>query len=162
MQREEILISDNESNHLLVALDFYDDEYKLQTFNIPPEFSNIEIADISIEKDDLNKPIGLKAFMDMTRWLYKKYIDNNNVIFTFICSIDSLATNHHDLSPQTYRWRLFDMLFKRAIDNNYIPPIKTQDITIGPDGFQSFGRAFYRDAHAPIIHLISTHLSDKY
>lgn len=41
MEREETLISDNEGNHLLVALDFYDEDYKFAVLNIPSEFADI-------------------------------------------------------------------------------------------------------------------------
>lgn len=50
MDSLENLISDNEGNHLLVALDFYDDEYKMRYLHIPEEFAEVEVADISIEK----------------------------------------------------------------------------------------------------------------
>ncbi len=32
---------------------------------------------------------------------------------------------------------------------------------IGPEGYQSYGRAFYHEKQSPIIHLISSYLKDK-
>ena len=156
MEREETLISDNEGNHLLVALDFYDEDYKFAVLNIPSEFADIEIADISIEKDILDKPIGYKAFADMCGWLATRFANHRNVIITFICSIDELVTNHTTVSPQKYRWDLFDLLYKRTVSQKII------DVIIGPKGFQTYGQAFYRDIHAPIVHLIVAHLTSKY
>lgn len=161
MEREETLISDNEGNHLLVALDFYDEDYKFAVLNIPPEFDDIEIADISIEKDMLDKPIGYKAFADMCAWLAARFSGHRNLIMTFICSIDELTTNHPSITPQKYRWNLFDLLYKRTISQKIISNINIQDVIIGPEGFQSYGRAFYRDSHAPIVHLIVSHLNGK-
>ncbi|MEZ3559638.1 MAG: hypothetical protein K1V86_09305 [Duncaniella sp.] len=162
MEREETLISDNEGNHLLVALDFYDEDYKFAVLNIPSEFADIEIADISIEKDILDKPIGYKAFADMCGWLATRFANHRNVIITFICSIDELVTNHTTVSPQKYRWDLFDLLYKRMVSQKIITNVNIQDVIIGPKGFQTYGRAFYRDIHAPIVHLIVAHLTSKY
>ncbi len=39
MRNIERLIADNEGNHLVVALDFYDEEYKIKTLCLPEEFS---------------------------------------------------------------------------------------------------------------------------
>lgn len=48
MESVETLIPDNEGNHLVVVLNFYDDSQKTDTFLIPPEFAQLEIADIAI------------------------------------------------------------------------------------------------------------------
>ena len=50
METVETLIPDNEGNHLVVVLSFYEEDQKNDTFKIPTEFANLEIADISIEK----------------------------------------------------------------------------------------------------------------
>lgn len=58
MESVETLIPDNEGNHLVVVLNFYEDSQKADTFQIPPEFTELEIADIAIEKLYLDKPLG--------------------------------------------------------------------------------------------------------
>lgn len=161
MDSLENLISDNEGNHLLVALDFYDDEYKMRYLHIPEEFAEVEVADISIEKNILDRPLNYRAFSRLTGWLLQQYDAHPDAIFTFICSIDPIQTRHHDILPQEYRWRLFDTLFLRAMALRPYSDIMIQDVIIGPEGFQSFGRAFYRMRHSPLIHLIASHLRDK-
>lgn len=46
MESIETLIPDNEGNHLVVILYFYDDRDKADTFQIPSEFMGLSIADI--------------------------------------------------------------------------------------------------------------------
>lgn len=98
----------------------------------------------------------------MCGWLATRFANHRNVIITFICSIDELVTNHTTVSPQKYRWDLFDLLYKRTVSQKIITNVNIQDVIIGPKGFQTYGRAFYRDIHAPIVHLIVAHLTSKY
>lgn len=151
-------ISDNRGNHLLVALDFCDDFYKQQALQIHEEFSNIDIIDISIEKVYLNKPIGVSVFFKLSEWLLNEFSSLPNAIFTYICSTDELSSNHNEILPQEYRWKLFDVLSNRI---NSKLNMNIQDVIVGPDGYQTFGRAFYRDKHSPIIHIIASHLQEK-
>lgn len=118
MESIEQTFSDNKGNHLLVALYFYDNDYKQTSLHIPDEYA----------------------------------------VFSFICSTEDLATNHPDQSPQSYRWNLFDRLYRRMAQK---AEINTQDVIVGPDGYQSFGRAFYRDRHASIIHIVAAYLQEK-
>ena len=154
--------SDNEGNHLLVALYFCDDEYKQESLHIPEEFSKVEIIDIDITKAYIDKPIHYNVFFRMSRWLMKQFILNEDAIFTFICSTDELNSNHKDLLPQNYRWQLFDSLFKHQQKESVCnETINTTDIIIGPIGYQTFGRAFYRTKHTPIVHIVSSYLEEK-
>ena len=61
MESVDTLIPDNEGNHLVVVLTFYDEYQKANTFQIPPEFTKLEIADIAIEKLNLEQPLGQGA-----------------------------------------------------------------------------------------------------
>ncbi len=65
MDSTEILIPDNEGNHLVVVLYFYDDNDKADTFQIPQEFAELDIADININKLDPNNADGdcLRVFL---------------------------------------------------------------------------------------------------
>ncbi len=150
--------SDNEGNHLLVALCFYDDENKRDTFHIPEEYNDIEIIDIEITKAYVDKPIHPVVFFRMSAWLLEQFEIHRNAVFTFICSFDKLNTNHPAQTSQTYRWMLFDRLYRRLGPQ---PDLNIRDVIVGPDGFQSYGRAFYRTPHAPIIHIIASYLQDK-
>ncbi len=158
METIEQTFSDNEGNHLLVALCFYDDDYKTSTLFIPEEFLDIEVADIEISKAFTDKPINPVVFFRMSAWLLEQFLMRDNAIFTFICSTDELETNHPNILPQQYRWNLFDALFKRYCDR---ASINHQDIVIGPEGHESYARAFYRDSHAPIIHVMTGYLKEK-
>lgn len=154
--------SDNEGNHLLVALYFCDDEYKQESLHIPEEFSTVEIVDIDITKAFIDKPIHYNVFFRMSRWLMMQFKLHENAIFTFICSTDELNSNHKDLLPQNYRWQLFDSLFKhqkKELAGN--ENINITDVIIGPVGYQTFGRAFYRTKHTPIVHIVSSYLDEK-
>ena len=62
MDSIEILIPDKEGNHLVVALSFYDDIMKTGSLQIPEEFSELDIADISINKIDIDQPLNIRAF----------------------------------------------------------------------------------------------------
>lgn len=158
MESLERVFSDNEGNHLLVALDFYDNAYKQGTLLIPEEFSDTEIIDISIEKVFVDKPIHYSVFFAMSSWLLERFSEHDNAVFTYICSFDDLDTNHKELKPHIYRWTLFDTLFRRIAAG---VSINTQYVIVGPAGYESMGRAFYRDKHASIIHIVSSHLKDK-
>ncbi len=161
MEQIEAQFSDNEGNHLMVALDFYDKDCMQTTFCIPPEFSDIDIVDISITKLFLDQPIKPVAFFKMSSWLLEQFEKLNGVVFTYICSTDELFTNHKGVEPQFYRWRLFDRLMERKASS--MSRIGIQDVIIGPEGlgFQTYGRAFYKQEQAPIIHIVVSYLRDK-
>ncbi|MBD5179858.1 MAG: hypothetical protein HDT01_01005 [Bacteroidales bacterium] len=162
METVETLIPDNKGNHLVVVLSFYEDNQKTDTFQIPIEYSSLEIADISIEKLDMDFPLGLRAFHQMCRWLIEQFVQFPNAVFSFICSTDPLATNHTMIAPEQYRWNLFESFYKRNISRLSELGIESKDIVVGPDGYQTFARVFYRMSHAPVIHLVIAHLNNKY
>lgn len=161
MESIEHIFSDNKGNHLMVALNFYDNNEKIDTLKIPSEFADIEIADINIEKVELNEPLHYGAFAAMNKWLFEQFVQHPNAVFSFICSLDELDTNHDNMRPERYRWNLFDALFKRFISQNNHTDIKTQDVIFGPKEYLSYTRTFYRDKHAPIIHIVSAYLKEK-
>lgn len=162
MESVETLIPDNEGNHLVVALSFYEDCQKTHTFQIPSEFTDLDIADIAIEKLDLHKPLGIRAFYRMCDWLIEQFGQFPNAVFSFICSTDPLETNHSDIGPERYRWNLFEAFYQRNFDRLCRLGIESKDIIVGPDGYQTFARVFYRMSHAPVIHLVIAHLNSKY
>lgn len=154
----EAAFSDNEGNHLLVALDFCDIDYKQNSLHIPEEFCDVDIVDISITKSHPGHPIHPVVFFYMSQWLLEQFNMLPGAIFTYICSTDELPQGHPGKLPQQYRWELFDRLFQRLQPGDNI---KIQDIIIGPEGYLTYGRAFYRSRHAPIIHIIAAYLQDK-
>lgn len=158
METIENTFYDNEGNHLLVALDFYDNLYKKTTLHIPEEYSDIDIVDISISKLFVNKPIHFSAFFKMCSWLLECFNRHPTAIFTYICSTEELNTNHENLEPHLYRWILFDVLLKRSFRRTML---NIQDVVVGPEGYQSYGRAIYRNKQAPIIHIVVAHLQEK-
>ena len=83
-------------------------------------------------------------------------------LFSFICSTDPLETNHRNIAPELYRWNLFEYFYRHNIDRLNKLGIESKDIIVGPDGYQSFSRVFYRTSHAPVIHLVATHIENKY
>ncbi|MCM1519029.1 MAG: hypothetical protein NC117_10345 [Pseudoflavonifractor sp.] len=162
MESIETLIPDNEGNHLVVALSFYDDNDKADTFQIPEEFAELDIADISIAKMGLDKPLSLRAFFSMCHWLIEQLTIFPNAVFSFICSTDPLDTNHPSISPEEYRWHLFEYLYARNISRLQGMGIESKEIIVGPVGYQTFARVFFRTKHAPIIHFVISHLESKY
>ena len=158
MESIERTFSDKGGNHLLVALCFCDDEYKCNVLNIPKEYIDVEIADISITKAYVDQPIHYSVFFRMCAWLLEEFEKQDNTIYTFICSTDELDTNHSELLPQDFRWNLFDTLFRRTkLPQNVL----VQDVIVGPPEYQSLGRAFYHEKHAPIVHIVASYLEEK-
>lgn len=162
MESVETLIPDNEGIHLVVVLNFYADSQKTDTFQIPSEFTELEIADIAIEKLYLDRALGLRAFYKMCQWLIEQFVQFPNAVFSFICSTDPLETNHRSIAPELYRWNLFEYFYQHNIDRLNKLGIESKDIIVGPEGYQSFSRVFYRTSHAPVIHLVTAHLENKY
>ncbi len=162
MESIETLIPDREGNYLVVVLSFYDRSDKTETFQIPPEFGDLDIADISIAKIELDKPLHLRAFHGMCRWLIEQFKIFPNAVFSFICSTDPLETHHTDIDPQEYRWDLFEYFYRRNREELNCMGVSAKDIIVGPEGFQTFAKVFYRETHAPIIHLVVDHLVNKY
>lgn len=159
MKSIENTFSDNEGNHLMVALDFCDNNYKQSTLCIPEEYSDVDIVDISIEKVYIDKPINSIVFFKMSAWLLQQYEIHSNAVFSFICSTDDIPNNNHrDMTPQLWRWTLFDRLFHRIKDKT---DLNSQDVIVGPDDYLTYGRVFYRTKHAPIIHIVCAHLQEK-
>ncbi len=69
MESIEAIIPDNEDNHLVVVLSFYDNNDKVGTFQIPEEFEDLDIADIAINKLYIDMPLNLCAFFKTQVWL---------------------------------------------------------------------------------------------
>lgn len=69
MESVETLIPDNEGNHLVVVLYFYDDRDKNLTFQIPQEFIDLDIIDINIKKLDMLRNVANHAFYKLCDWL---------------------------------------------------------------------------------------------
>lgn len=162
MESIETLIPDNEGNHLVVVLYFYDYNDKTSTFQIPQEFAELDIADININKLALDKPLKIGAFFKMCRWLLEQFLIYPNAVFSFICSTDPLETHHANIQPEQYRWNLFESLYNRKRPELIKFGIKSTDIIVGPKDYQTYARVFYRDKHSPIIHLVIAHLNNKY
>ncbi len=40
--------------------------------------------------------------------------------------------------------------------------IDSKDILVGPEGYETFARVFYRTDHAPVIHLVISNLLSKF
>lgn len=158
MESSEQIFSDKEGNHLLVALYFCDEEYKRHTLHIPEEYAAVKIVDIDITKAHVDKPIHCGVFFRMCAWLLRQFEEQEDAVFTFICSVDELSTHHPGVLPHVYRWSLFDRLYQRHAGER---GISVQDVVVGPEGYQSFGRAFYRDKHAPIVHVVASYLQEK-
>lgn len=70
----------------MVALDFCDDQYKLLALNIPEDFVDIEIYEISIEKYYLDRGIHFSVFFKMGAWLEEQFNLHPNAIFTYVCA----------------------------------------------------------------------------
>lgn len=163
MDTIETLIPDNMGNHLVVVLYFYDDGDKLNSFKIPEDFAaQIDIADININKLDLDEPLGIASFHIMCEWLMEQFLMFPNAIFSFICATDPIVMRHCGLRPEEYRWRLFEYLYQRNKCKLDTLGIHSQDVIIGPEGYQTYAKVFYRDKHAPIIHIVVSHLKSKY
>lgn len=162
MESIETIIPDNEGNHLVIVLSFYDDNDKTGTFQIPQEFVELDIADISIDKLHIDLPLNLSAFFKMCQWLINQFSIFPNAVFSFICSTDPLETHNSAMASEQYRWNLFENLYQRNIPKLTEMGIESGDIIVGTDGYQTFARVFYRIKHAPVIHLVIQHLTNKY
>lgn len=136
----------------MVVLTFYEDNQKTDTFQIPPEFLGLDIADIAIEKLNIDQPLGLRAFYKMCQWLTEQFMQFSNAVFSFICSTDPLGTNHNNIAPEQYRWNLFESFYRRNVNRMDKLGIESKNIIVGPEGYQTFARVFYRTSHAPVIH----------
>lgn len=146
----------------MVALNFYDGDEKVRTLKIPEEYADIEIADINIEKTELDRPLHYAAFAAMTKWLFEQFNLHPNAVFSFICSLDELNSHHTQMPPERYRWELFDALYQRFINHNEHADIMIQDVIFGPEDYMSYTRTFYRNRHAPVIHIVAAYLKEKY
>lgn len=158
----ENLISDNKDNHLVVVISFYDNIDKTNIFQIPEEFKNIEIADINIRKLDLNIPIGLSAFLQLSNWILKQFLLFPNAIFTYICSTQTLHTRHSDIPSEKFRWLLFETLHNRMKTALECHHINCKDIIVGPEGYETYAKIYYRNRHAPLVHIVTDTLLNKY
>lgn len=158
----ETLVPDNQGNHLVVVLYFYDNANKINAFHIPTEYHDIEIADININKLDSEKPLGLIAFNKMCDWLTEQFMLYPNAVFSFICSLEPLENYHHQLSPEKYRWNLFDILFHRNLRKLEKLGIHSKHIIVGKDPYKTDARIFYRDKHAPLVYIVESHIKEKY
>ena len=98
----------------------------------------------------------------MCKWLIEQFILYPKTVFSFTCSTAPLETNHGFLQPEKYRWSLFECLYQRIRPTLQEIGINSNDIVIGPEYYQTDARVFYRNRHAPIVHIVESHLKDKY
>ncbi|MBJ2188558.1 MAG: hypothetical protein JFR41_08045 [Muribaculaceae bacterium] len=152
------IIEDNEGNHIVVALTFYDNDYKLEQLRIPEEFHDAEIADIGIEKLDSDRFVHPSTLFKMSSWLLDMFRQHRNTVFSFICSTDDLKRNHTELESQVFRWALFERLLER-IEKRAGDDMLTVDFTTA-DGLV-IGRVFYRWPQSPIVNIVVDHLRSK-
>ncbi|MDE5750327.1 MAG: hypothetical protein K2H87_06130 [Duncaniella sp.] len=162
MESIETLIPDDEGNYLVVVLYFYDERDKSHTFQIPEELSELEIADININKLDIDRPLHFRAFYRMCRWLIEQFMLFPNAVFSYICSTDTLETRHGDIEPERFRWQLFETLFGRYSNHLSDLSILNKELMVGPEGFQTYAKVFYRSKHSPVINIVISHLTNKY
>lgn len=161
MESVENLIPDKKGNHVVVVLYFYDDNSKSKIFQIPSEFVDFEVADINIRKLELTKPVCHSTLFKLCRWLMDQLFIYKNTIFTYICSTEDLENNHDNMTPQEYRWNLFECLFNRYKRELQEQGINTKQFIVGSESYQSKARIFYRDSQSPIIHIVESHLREK-
>lgn len=162
METIETIIPDTKGNHLVVVLTFYDNSYKENTLLVSSDIYDIDIADISIEKLDLDKPLHFSALYSLSSWLLDQFAMFPNAVFTFICSTDPLNTNHTNIFPEEYRWRLFNRLSERCLKDISRNNIQIKDFIVGPDGYQSYARVYFRERHKQVVQFVSQQLEVKY
>ncbi|MBD5292713.1 hypothetical protein HDR69_04395 [bacterium] len=162
MDTIETIIPDDKGNYLVVVLNFYDDIDKAEVFQIPEELANFEIADINIQKKQLDQPLAPKAFFRMCDWLISQFCLYPKAVFSFICSISELGVRGSRWRPEEYRWNLFEVLFRRKQPELDSRNIRFLDIIVGPEGYQTYGKIFFRDRHYAVVNLVESHLVNKY
>lgn len=140
----------------MVALTFYDTDYKERILEIPQEYSHIKVVDIALEKAFKDRPIHFHVFLKLSYWLLKVF-EEDDMILTYICSTAEL-TNIYEYTPQLYRKKLFDKLLERV---QRFRKVETIEVTIGTGEFATYGRVFYKLEHQPIIYLITSRLLNK-
>ena len=162
MNSIENLIPDQNGNYLVVVLYLYDDYDKKHSFQIPPEYQEVEIIDINIRKLKLDNPIGVGAFFKLADWILTQFNTFKGTVFSYICSTEAIDSRHIELSPEEYRWKLFERLCDSKLAQIEEAGIRCIDVTIGPEGYSSKARIFYKMPEAPIVNLVINHLENKY
>lgn len=162
MESVETLIPDNKGNHLVVALNFCDDNIQDALTQVPQEFCNFVTADISIRKLFEDKPLNPSALYKMCDWIIEQSCTYTNAIFWFICSTKELKTNHSQITPAEYRWNLFEYFYQKNLLKLKALGIESQGLTVGSGAKTSFIRIFYRMQHAPIIHIVIANINAKH
>ncbi|MDE6449433.1 MAG: hypothetical protein K2L41_05055 [Muribaculaceae bacterium] len=164
MELLEFKIPDNKGNHLLVALNFYDSDQKNNIFKIPRKWSSVEIIEINITKEHVNKPIDVHVFFKLCRELLCIFNQHENAIMFYEVSFDELLLNqrHSYLTPSDYRKKFFDTLKlwveKQGCGNNVL----IIDTEVGPDGFVNHVRIFFRKKHLELVEQVTPYISGKY
>ena len=64
--------------------------------------------------------------------------------------------------PEEYRWKLFEALYHRSLKRLQSLDINSISIIVGPEGYQADARIFYRPRHSSIVHIVESHLKNKY
>ena len=98
----------------------------------------------------------------MCNWLIEQFMLYPNSIFSFICSLEPLEGNHRHINAEKFRWKLFETLYKRNHDKLKRLGIHSKNIIVGKDNYQTDARVFYRDKHSAIVHIVESHIKDKY
>lgn len=81
------------------------------------------------------------------------------VVLYFYDEIDKRHTFH---IPEEYRWKLFEALYHRSLKRLQSLDINSISIIVGPEGYQADARIFYRPRHSSIVHIVESHLKNKY
>ncbi|WP_313553017.1 hypothetical protein [Sphingobacterium multivorum] len=99
---------------------------------ILPESIGLPVAEVVIATED-NKGFNNATTLFQFTAHIKEYLLNNNVILYCYCDNKEIdrCERHHHLTPQEYRSLLFEAMFMRAKDNEFV--VKTIVLTDSSD-----------------------------
>lgn len=155
-------IHTKEGDSIIVSLSSY---YSIKEL-VGPEFDNVEIAEVSIFRQNGNRPVSLAVFGKIADILISIAEENPETILYYFCDITEEIPHSragHGLPSHDYRNELFKRLFeryqKRANDHwSDIEIILMSDEPI----LKLYAHFLLRDKHLPLVEALRSEVQNNF
>jgi hypothetical protein len=163
MQEITYRIPDKKGNQLLVALLAYDNQEKINELQIPEEFADVDIIEVSITKEYVDQPIEPVVFLRLTTLLLREFNKRHNAVFFYQVSFEENLQQHHsNLRDVDYRASLFDLLQQRVQNSVEAADILVCDSEVGVEEYSNPIRIYFRERHRSIVQCVAENVARKY
>lgn len=123
----------------------------------------IEIVEVLLDRVKGIGKTSIAILSEMSEIIYRLFDANENIIVYFFCDdLNEIPNTKKQMSPQTYRSRLFSSMFERFVQKQKINDIENVSISIEASGRTEYLHFIVRTHHLKYINYIQQNIEDTY